>query len=176
MKSKALPIRFNRIWAMPNKYTFAIPPIYEFIFDHINSDGIERRYKTIVDPFCGSSLIANIRNDMRESGVESLDWLMSMKSASADVVLFDPPYSPRQKKECYDDVGVHLSDTTSGYWAELKDEIARITKPGGLVLSFGWNSNGIGMSRSFRIIEPGLIVAHGGNHNDTMCTAERKIT
>ena len=42
------------------------------------------------------------------------------------------------------------------------------------MLSFGWNSGGIGKSLGFEIIEI-LLVAHGGAHNDTICTVERKL-
>jgi hypothetical protein len=56
----------------------------------------------------------------------------------------------------------------------MKNEIARIVKPGGTVLSFGWNSNGVGKNRGFEIIEI-LLVAHGGQHNDTICIAEKKL-
>ena len=163
-------MKFERAWAMPNKYTFQIKPIEFWIVRHIPATG----GIVIVDPFCGESVIADVRNDMRISGEDSLDWLKRIPSDSADILLFDPPYSPRQKKECYDDVGVHLSDTTSGYWAKLKDEIARIVKHGGIVMSFGWNSNGIGKSRGFQFKGDGLIVAHGGNHNDTICVCEEK--
>ena len=55
----------------------------------------------------------------------------------------------------------------------LKKEIARITKPNGIVISFGWNTNGIGKTKGFEIIEI-MTVAHGGQHNDTICTVEIK--
>lgn len=63
--------------------------------------------------------------------------------------------------------------TNAGYWAKVKDECSRITKPGGIALCFGWNSNGMGKSRGFDIREI-LLVAHGGKHNDTICMAEVK--
>lgn len=34
--------------------------------------------------------------------------------------------------------------------------------------------NGIGKTRGFEIVEI-LLVAHGGNHNDTIVTVERKL-
>jgi len=40
------------------------------------------------------------------------------------------------------------------------------------VISFGWNSGGIGKTNGFEILEI-LLVAHGA-HNDTICTVERK--
>jgi hypothetical protein len=48
-----------------------------------------------------------------------------------------------------------------------------VLKVGGIVLSFGWNTNGIGLARGFNIEEI-LLVAHGGAKNDTICTVERK--
>ena len=48
-------------------------------------------------------------------------------------------------------------------------------KPNGIVMCFGWNSAGIGKVRNFEMIEI-LMVAHGGSHNDTLVTVERKIT
>ena len=30
-----------------------------------------------------------------------------------------------------------------GYWADCKNEVARILKPNGIALICGWNSNGI---------------------------------
>lgn len=47
-------------------------------------------------------------------------------------------------------------------------------KPNVIVISFGWNSNGIGKTKGLEIIEI-LIVAHGGQHNDTICTVERML-
>ncbi len=47
-------------------------------------------------------------------------------------------------------------------------------KVGGYAISFGWNSSGFGKKRGFEIIEI-LLVAHGGRHNDTIVTVERKV-
>ena len=54
------------------------------------------------------------------------------------------------------------------------NEIARILKPNGVALCFGWNSNGVGKTRGFEMQEV-LIVPHGGSRNDTICTVERKV-
>jgi hypothetical protein len=184
---------YKRVWAMPNKNTFEIPPIRDFISTHLYEVTHERIDRgapgkmEIVDPFCGESVIANTRNDIKKSGIDSAIWLLNIPDNFADVVLWDPIYSPRQKKECYNNLGIHLSDTKSSYWTTLRNQITRITKPGGRVLSFGWNSVGIGTERKFKTIDgiivcyfedydevDGLIVSHGGNHNDTICKAEKK--
>ena len=55
-----------------------------------------------------------------------------------------------------------------------KKEISRIVKRGGKVITFGWNSGGIGQKYGFEI-EKILLVPHGGWHNDTICVVERKV-
>jgi hypothetical protein len=66
-----------------------------------------------------------------------------------------------------------MQTTQSSYWGNMKKEIARILKPSGLCLTFGWNSGGIGKKYGMEIEEI-LLVAHGGWHNDTIVTVDRK--
>ena len=143
-----------RKWAMPNKRTFTIKPISEIICKY-KKDGLW------LDPF---------PFPYKE---DALKYLSTFEDNCVDGVLFDPPYSPRQLKECYDSQGMVLHDTKSSVWANWKDKIANVIKPGGLCLSFGWSSQGLGKNRGFEIIEI-MLVAHGGNHNDTIVVVERK--
>lgn len=95
----------------------------------------------------------------------------------ADVVIFDPPYSPRQISECYKSVGleVGMKETQSALlYKRVRDAIDFIAKPGTKVLSFGWNSVGMGITRSYRLDEI-LLVCHGWAHNDTICLCETKL-
>lgn len=169
-------MQFQRKWAMPNHKTFLIRPIKDFINDFI-TDGIW------IDPFARDSVFNDlvISNDLSlehktDYHMESLEFLKMFDDESVDGVLFDPPYSPRQLSECYKSVGrtVHQEDTQSSFYGNRKNEISRILRPGGWALCFGWNSNGIGKTRGFDLMA-GMIVAHGGAHNDTICTAERKV-
>lgn len=75
----------------------------------------------------------------------------------------------------YNDVGYNVTwDTTkASFWGNHKREISRIVKIGGKVITFGWNSGGIGYKYGFEI-ERILLVPHGGWHNDTICTVEVK--
>lgn len=164
----------NRSWAMPNKNTFSIKPIKELIDKHNNQNF------TSCDPFANSNRIATLCNDLdpqyeTEYCLDALDFLKQIESNSMDLVLFDPPYSPRQVSECYKnlDMTVNMQTTQASFWGNLKKEIERITKTGGKVITFGWNSGGIGKTKGFEITEI-LMVAHGGWHNDTICTVEVK--
>ena len=89
--------------------------------------------------------------------------------------LFDPPYSPRQVKECYEGIGNSLTseDTKMSFWSDCKNLIADIVMIGGYVICCGWNSMGLGKNRGFKMIEI-LLVPHGGSKNDTIVTVEIK--
>lgn len=109
--------------------------------------------------------------------MDALDFLKSFNNNSVDMVLYDPPYSPRQVSECYKKLGktVNMKTTQASYWSNQKKEIGRIVKLGGKVITCGWNSGGIGKKYGFEIIEI-LIVAHGGWHNDTIVTVDKKVS
>ena len=110
------------------------------------------------------------------SGQKHKDQTSSIIRDIADMVLYDPPYSARQVSESYKRLGesVNMQTTQSSYWARQKKEIARITKKGGVVITCAWNSGGIGAGLGFEQQEI-LLVAHGGWHNDTIVTVERKM-
>jgi len=69
---------------------------------------------------------------------------------------------------------VNMETTQSSFWSKLRIEVARVCQRGGVVISFGWNSVGIGKTRGFEQVEI-LLVCHGGAKNDTICTVEKKI-
>lgn len=160
-------------WSMPSKNTFSIKPIREFIERHMK-EGL------IIDPFANENRIADVTNDLNteydtDYHLDALDFLRQFEDNSVTMVLFDPPYSPRQVSEVYKSLGktVNMETTQSSYWSKLKKEISRIVKKDGVVLTFAWNSGGIGKKYGFEKIEV-MNVAHGGWHNDTICTAEIK--
>lgn len=166
-------ISIERIWAMPNKNTFEIKPIHDLIVDEI-TDGIW------IDPFANRNKLASITNDLStefdtDYHLDALDFLKMFDTDSVNGVLYDPPYSPRQVSECYNNVGYNVTwDTTkASFWGNHKREISRIVKIGGKVITFGWNSGGIGYKYGFEI-QKVLLVPHGGWHNDTICTVEIK--
>ena len=138
---------------MPNKHTFSIKPIKKLLKQEVK--------EPILDLF---------PYPYQRDALESI---RNIPDESYQTVLYDPPYSPRQLKECYDNLGLVLHDTKSSVWKSWKDEIARVIKQNGLCMSFGWSSNGLGKERGFEIIEI-LLVAHGGNHNDTIVVVEKK--
>jgi hypothetical protein len=161
---------FNVVWAMPNRWTFSIPPIAAFVNRWITGAAV------IVDPFAGTSKFATHSNDLGLGGVDAELFVQQLLDYGlvADVVIFDPPYSPRQISECYKSIGMPITgkDTQNAVlYKRVKRSLAAILKPGGVALSFGWNSMGFGKDWP---TEELLLVQHGGAHNDTICVAQRK--
>jgi DNA modification methylase len=99
---------------------------------------------------------------------DALDFLKEFEGNRADGILYDPPYSITQARQYG-----KKEFSSMKYWADCKNEIARIIKPGGKAICFGWNSMGLGKNRGFEMTRI-LLVAHGGSKNDTICTVEIK--
>jgi hypothetical protein len=165
----------SRVWAMPNRETFAIPPIADLLDRWLPGLAI------VLDPFARNSKRGTYRNDLdptttAESHLPATEWLAELDFL-VDGVLFDPPYSPRQISECYRKVGlpVGTADTQNArLYREVRDALDRRLKPGGTAISFGWNSAGFGKERGYQVEEI-LLVCHGAAHNDTIVTVEQKM-
>ena len=169
-------VKINRVWAMPNKWTFTIKPIAELLARYVG-DG-----KGWIDPFAGENSPAEFTNDLNPEmktiyHLEAVDFCRQLNRHYSGV-LFDPPYSYRQISDCYRGIGLKATqqDTQSFFYNKVMNEICDKIKVGGMAITCGWHSNGFGRRRGFELIEV-LLIAHGsGSHrNDTIVTVERKI-
>jgi len=164
----------SRAWAMPNRSTFDVPPIADMVRKYLC--GVS------VDPFARNKRWATHTNDLNpfteaEHHMDAVTFLniLADNGVKADCVILDPPYSPRQIAECYQAAGLNIGmkDTqNAALYASVRTSARRLCGIGTTVLSFGWNSAGMGAG--FQTLEL-LLVAHGGAHNDTICMAERMV-
>jgi hypothetical protein len=148
-------MKIERAWAIANKKTFTIKPIAALIKEEITGN--------YLDPF------------PFESKIDCFDYLKNIPDNSFDFGMLDPPYTKRQVSEHYKKNGGLCSSwqTSAGWTAKVKREIGKKIRSGGKVITFGYNSAGIGKINGFEIIRI-LLVNHGGDHYDTICTVERK--
>lgn len=166
-------MRLERVMVAPNNATFLIPQIRR-VLDRVVGDG-----KGWADPTAGWNSPAEFTNDLNPEAPttahgEGTAFLKSFQDRSLNGVLLDPPYSLRQVKDCYAGFGRGVLKTEGQrFWADLKDEAARIIKPGGRCLTFGWNSVGLGKSRGYHVEEVHLFPS-GGMHNDTILVVDRR--
>jgi hypothetical protein len=162
-----------RRWAMPSRHTFKIKPIARLISKYVG-DG-----KGWIDPFAGENSPAETTNDLNPDKpakfhLHAKDFAVQIEGTFKGV-LFDPPYTLTQVKECYDGIGVQLfQDDSQRFPQNVKELIAPKIVNGGYAITFGYNSQGFGKNLGFKIIEI-LLVPHGRSHNDTIVVVERKI-
>lgn len=169
-------MKFSRIFAMPNANTFSIKPIGAFVQRYLAASVIS------IDPFARDCAWASHTNDLNPETAaqpheDAETFLLRLRDEGvlADLIFFDPPYSPRQISECYKKVGreVGMAGTqNAALYSRVRNAVAPLCAPGAIVLSFGWNTNGMGLKHR-ATIEEILLVAHGGGHNDTICMAEK---
>ena len=132
----------------------------------------------IIDPFARNCKWGTIRNDMDPSiktvhyNLESLDFMKLMKTNSAKIVLFDPPFSDRQAKK-YELGDTNLYCSGDGRIGKLCKEIERVLKPGGVMVKLGYNSSR--PTKNFDLVEL-MVVNFGGTRNDVILSIWRKNT
>ena len=169
--------QFHREWAMPNANTFDILPIRQFVQRYLRESTVS------VDPFARNTRWATYTNDLNPEtaaehhmDAEAFLKLLARQGVQCDLAIFDPPYSPRQISECYKSVGLEVGTATTqnaAMYRRVRDALINVLTPDATVLSFGWNSSGMGDQRGFDCMEC-LMVCHGAAHNDTICLAERR--
>lgn len=172
-----MSIKFSRVWSMPNKDTLSIKPIKELVERYIKEGDV------VVDSFARNCKLGTITNDLdpetqAEYHMDAIEFceMLVQDNVVADVVILDPPYSPRQMSECYKKVGLKkgMEGTQNArLYKECKDRLTKILKPDGIAVCCGWNSNGFGITRKFELMEI-LLVPTGAAHNDFIVTVEKK--
>lgn len=168
-------IHLSRIWAMPHRYTFAVKPLLAIV----------QKYRALasgiwVDPFAGFHSPAEVTNDLNPAAPtqfheEAATFLDHQRLGEIDGAIFDPPYSLTAVARCYNELGrpFKSKENPSGGFPLVKDALRRLIRPGGYVVSFGWNTVGMGKKRGFAPVEY-MICSHGGNRNDTLVVVEQK--
>ena len=173
-------MKIERVWAMPSKWTFTIKPIKKLLQQEMDGG-------VWLDPMAGYNSPAHITNDINpdtpaQHHLDALDFLKQQDDESVDGVLFDPPYSFILAKTHYNTTLTNYIEFTQ-LLNRTKWHLARILKPHGKAISFGYDSNGLGkhpymmeeksLPTLFEIYRI-LLVAHGWKR-DTIVTCQRKV-
>lgn len=164
----------TRHFATASAWTFSIKPIKELLNRYVTDP------HEWCDPFAGKNSPAIYTNDMNPA--RNARFCMDAEDFCKQIdvplkgILFDPPYSYRQVSEHYKSLGIKAKsiDTSYNFYTRVMDAINPKLPTGSLAISFGWNTTGFCKNRGWEKIEI-MIVSHGGHHNDTLVTVERKI-
>jgi hypothetical protein len=159
--------KFNYIKCPLNRWTFSIKPIR----DWVEATGEGRT----LNLFAGRTElnIDEVRNDLDVDAVakyhmDALEFVRSWTDGKFNTILLDPPYAYRKSMEMYK--GIKASP-----FRQLKDSICGILADRGLVITFGYHSNTMGLHRGFSV-ERIALFSHGGAIHDTIASVERSLT
>lgn len=157
-----------------HRNTMTIPAIRPFVLAHCTGK--------VLDVFAGKTRLERegcefVTNDISEdcatnyhvdaSSETFVKTLNSDGHFSFDTIILDPPFSLYQSKRRYR--GEWYRDYTL-----VKNNVDRLTKLNTKIISFGFNSTGMGRRRGYRKEEL-LVVNNKGNNNDTLILVERKV-
>lgn len=149
-----------------------------------DTDDLLVNFPKILDPFAANNDLAdpytndinpNARAHYNLDAIDFLDELIYNEEGlldhieTFDLCIFDPPFSFLQAEKYVGSVtNVY---TAPAYVSKCFKRIYTLLKPGGYVLKFGFNSNrdhvGLELVKYW-------MIAHGGNHNDTIVTLWHK--
>lgn len=154
METKLTLIRTNL-----RRYTFDSPKIRKWV---------ESRAKgKVLNLFAGKNKLNldEIRNDVDKTMdadyfKDALDFVREWKGENFDTIILDPPYSYRKSMEMY-------NGNKNSRFKLIADEIPRILKDNGIVISFGYHSTFLGKKRNFKLNEL-YVFAHGGSQHCTI--------
>jgi len=148
------------------RYTFENRRIREWLESHVEG--------TALNLFAGKTFLncREVRNDLREEmpahyHMDALEMVKSWNDKPFGTIILDPPYAYRKSMTKYE-------GAVSSPFNQVKDEIVRILKPQGIVITFGYHSNVMGEKRGF-IQDHLLLMSHGGAIHDTIAIIERKV-
>ena len=145
------------------------------VFDRILRDIQYIDSWEVVDPFARNCPLAKKwSNDLNPTTAarfhnDASEWLPTVPSSIADLVIFDPPFSAIQAERKY---GEHINIYNQPHIIpDMMLEINRILKPSGLLVKFGYNS-----TRHLKTLEfvKGYLVNFGGLRNDVIVTVWKK--
>ena len=144
----------------------------------------------MIDPFARNSFTTRehycITNDLNEEmptgfHLEANDFLEVMLDklgpGSVDLIVFDPPYTLRQLRDLYENIGADLEIwQVQNMWGRAKDAAAKLLRTNGFFISLGYHTHGLGRYRGFQKEEIHIMESfHSPDAYDILVTVERKI-
>jgi hypothetical protein len=166
----------ERIFEMPRKWTFQMPKLRAWVESRLQGDVLNMfgGVTLLSHPFAqgdgsGPWIITNDTNpdlvsDYKLDAYDLEAW--TGLQAKFDTVVFDPPYTAFQAVKTY---GSKKAQEVT----HARDVVEYVLRPGGRVISLGFNSTGMSESRGFTK-ESLLLVNCGGSHNDIVVLSERR--
>jgi hypothetical protein len=162
-------LTIERLFEMPRKWTFQMPKLRAWVESRLEGDVLNLfGGVTQLTPPAGGVIVTNdlhpdIPSTHKFDACDLTQWVGLAKEF--DTVIFDPPYSDFQAVKTY---GVKKAQKVT----HARDVVEWVIRPGGRVISLGFNSTGMGLNRGYE--KEGLLLVNcGGSHNDYIVLSER---
>lgn len=163
------PVQIERIFEMPRAWTFQMPKLRAWVESRIEGDtlnlfgGVTQLSHPSGGMIWYNDINPDISSHFNRDACDLTQWQDS--KMTYQTVIFDPPYSDFQAVKTY---GIKKAQKVT----HARDVVEYILRPGGRVISLGFNSTGMGASRGYQK-EAILLVNCGGSHNDYILVSER---
>ena len=159
-------LKFTYLIQPPKKYTFEQPELLRWTVQNCRG--------AVLNLFAGKTPLGikeyrvDIDASLAPDHVGDAHKFILTTEMRFDTIILDPPYNLRKAREKYN--GGYV-----GSMRKLKADLARVLNPGGRVISFGFDSVGMGARRGFEKVAL-CVVCHNGDHNDTICLVEGYVS
>ncbi len=160
------------------KFTYLAQPVRRYTFEAPKLKAwVESRCEgRVLNLFAGKTLLnaneyrvdldidtpADLHLDVRKAVN-----ILAKRRRKFNTIIIDPPYNWRKAKEKY-------GSRMIGQFPQLKNELLSIIPINGRVITFGYDTVGMGKTRGFKKIEI-CVICHGGETHDTLCVIEKRI-
>ena len=158
-------MQFTYIAQPPKRYTFEQPKVKRWVEFMCRG--------RVLNLFAGKVIlnVDEVRNDIdptmpADFHQDAYELVCLSTPEAFDTIILDPPYSLRKSREKYE--GRYI-----GSFTKIKNELPRILRAGGRVITFGYDSVGMAKKRGFSKVAI-LLVCHSGDHDDTIAVVEDK--
>ncbi len=149
------------------RWTFEYPPARRFVQQRLRGDVLNACAGRV--RLCHDGAVH--RNDLNpeidaDTHVDVANITEEFTPESFDTVVFDPPYDDLQAADKYD--SLRADDVLAAF-----DGFGQLLRPGGRVLSFGWNSWGMTSVPAFEREET-VLFQRGPCKRDVIATVDRR--
>lgn len=155
-------MNFTYLVQAPRRFTFEQPQLKKWVERWCKGKTLNLfAGKTIL--FCDEFRV-DINKEMKADWYGDAYKFVKTTKMKFDTIILDPPYNLRKAREKYQ--GKYI-----GLFTKLKNILIKIINENGRVISFGYDTTGMGKIRGFEKIAM-CVVNHSGDHNDTLCLVE----
>lgn len=151
------------------RWSFQYTPAREFVEDRLHGRVLNAcAGKTVLEH--DDEILRNDLNPDRDADlhVDVCEIAKHVEPGSVDTVVFDPPFDDEQAEDKYD--SLRADDVLAAF-----EQFNELVRPGGCVITFGWNSWGMSSHPSF-VREETVLFQRGPCLRDVIATVDRRNT